>query len=119
MQKANRRRSRSRLSLRRRSTWQPRNAIANTLLKTSTETHRGTKVNIEKTVKAPVVQFESLVNALDVSGDVWVAATNYGLLTSHDQGATLAGRPGHGRRQLTSLSPRTATTWSRRATTVS
>jgi photosystem II stability/assembly factor-like uncharacterized protein len=74
-------------------TWQPRNAIANTLLKTATETHRGTKVNVEKAVKAPVVQFESLVHALDVSGDVWVAATNYGLLTSHDQGATWQGGP--------------------------
>ncbi len=74
-------------------TWQPRNNIANTLLKTSTETHRGTKVNIEKQVKAPIVQFESLVHALDVSGDVWVAATNYGLLTSHDQGASWRGGP--------------------------
>ncbi|MGD0347466.1 MAG: transcriptional regulator [Terracidiphilus sp.] len=73
--------------------WQPRNTIANTLLKTTTETHHGTKVNIEKTVNAPVIQFESLVNALDVSGDVWVAATNYGLLTSHDQGATWQGGP--------------------------
>jgi photosystem II stability/assembly factor-like uncharacterized protein len=74
-------------------TWQPRNNIANTLLKTSTEIHRGTKVNIEKQVKAPVVQFENLVHALDVSGDVWVAATTYGLLTSHDQGATWQGGP--------------------------
>jgi photosystem II stability/assembly factor-like uncharacterized protein len=74
-------------------TWQPRNAIANTLLKTSTEIHRGTKVNIEKQVKVPVIQLASLVNALDVSGDVWVAATNYGLLTSHDQGATWQGGP--------------------------
>jgi photosystem II stability/assembly factor-like uncharacterized protein len=74
-------------------TWQPRNAIANTLLKTSTEIHRGTKVNIEKQVKAAVIQLESLVHALDVSGDVWVAATNYGLLTSHDQGATWQGGP--------------------------
>ena len=74
-------------------TWQPRNAIANTLLKTSTETHRGAKVNIQKTVKAPVIQLQSLVNALDVSGDVWVAATNYGLLTSHDRGATWQGGP--------------------------
>jgi photosystem II stability/assembly factor-like uncharacterized protein len=73
--------------------WQPRNTIANTLLKTSTEVHRGTKVNIEKQVKAPVVQFESLVNALDVSGDVWVAASHYGLLTSRDQGATWQGGP--------------------------
>ncbi|MDR3752961.1 MAG: transcriptional regulator [Terracidiphilus sp.] len=73
--------------------WQPRNAIANTLFKTATEVHRGTKVNIEKQVKAPVVQFESLVNALDVSGDVWVAASHYGLLTSQDQGATWQGGP--------------------------
>ena len=34
--------------------WKPRNTIANTMVKTSTETHRGTKVNIEKQVKAPV-----------------------------------------------------------------
>jgi photosystem II stability/assembly factor-like uncharacterized protein len=73
--------------------WQPRNAIANTLRKTSTEIHRGTKVNVEKAVKVPVIQFESLVNALDVSGDVWVAATNYGLLTSHNRGATWQGGP--------------------------
>lgn len=74
-------------------TWQPRNAIANILLKTSTETHRGAKVNVEKTVNAPVIQMQSLVNALDVSGDVWVAATNYGLLTSRDRGATWQGGP--------------------------
>jgi photosystem II stability/assembly factor-like uncharacterized protein len=74
-------------------TWQPLNAIANTLQKTSTETHHGAKVNIEKTVKAPVIPLESLVNALDASGDVWVAATNYGLLTSHDQGASWQGGP--------------------------
>ena len=74
-------------------TWQPRNAIANTLLKTSTEKLHGAKVNVEKQVNAPVIQLESLVNALDVSGDVWVAATNYGLITSRDQGATWQGGP--------------------------
>jgi photosystem II stability/assembly factor-like uncharacterized protein len=63
------------------------------LQQVSTENHRGAKINIEKTVNAPVIQLESLVNALDVSGDVWVAATNYGLLTSHDQGATWQGGP--------------------------
>ena len=73
--------------------WQPRNVIANTLLKTSTEIHRGTKVNIEKQVEAPVIEFESLVNALDVSGDVWVAATYYGIITSRDRGATWQGGP--------------------------
>jgi hypothetical protein len=36
---------------------------------------------------------ESPVNALDVSGDVWLAATSYGLLTSRDQGASWQGGP--------------------------
>jgi photosystem II stability/assembly factor-like uncharacterized protein len=74
-------------------TWQPRNVIANTVLKTTTENLRGAKVSTEKEVNAPVIQLESLVNALDVSGDVWVAATSHGLLTSHDQGATWQGGP--------------------------
>ncbi len=75
------------------STWQPRNIIANTPLKTATENLGGDKVKIERQVNTPVVQMESLVNALDVSGDVWVAATSYGLFTSKDQGATWQGGP--------------------------
>ncbi len=74
-------------------TWQPRNDIANTLMTTATEKVRGTRVNVEKQVKAPVVELQSEVHALDVSGDVWVAATSYGLLTSHDRGATWQGGP--------------------------
>ena len=74
-------------------TWQPRNAIVNTLEKTITQTHMHTKVNIEKQVQAPTIQLESPVNALDVSGDVWVAATSYGIVTSHDQGASWQGGP--------------------------
>jgi ligand-binding sensor domain-containing protein len=73
--------------------WQPRNAIVNTLEKTITQTHLHTKVNIEKQVQAPTIQLESPVNALDVSGDVWVAATSYGIVTSHDQGASWQGGP--------------------------
>jgi photosystem II stability/assembly factor-like uncharacterized protein len=73
--------------------WQPRNTIANTLVKTATETHFGTHVNVEKQVKAPVVELSSRVNALDVSGDVWLACTTYGLLTSKDQGASWQGGP--------------------------
>jgi len=73
--------------------WQPRNDIANTLLKTSTETVRGKHVNVEKQVQAPLIEFSSEVHALDVSGDVWVAATNYGVLTSRDQGASWQGGP--------------------------
>ena len=75
------------------ATWQPLNAIANTVVKDLTETHHGTRVNIEKQVKAAVIELQSPVNALDVSGDVWVAATGYGLLTSRDQGASWQGGP--------------------------
>jgi hypothetical protein len=50
-------------------------------------------VNIEKQVKAADIELQSQVNALDVSGDVWVAATGYGLVTSHDQGASWQGGP--------------------------
>ena len=74
-------------------TWQPRNDIANTLMKTATETVRGTRVNVEKQVKAAVIELQSEVRALDVSGDVWVAATSHGLLTSHDLGVTWQGGP--------------------------
>jgi photosystem II stability/assembly factor-like uncharacterized protein len=74
-------------------TWQPRNLISNTSMKVSTETVRGTKVNVEKQVKAAAIELESPVSALDVSGGVWVAATGYGIVTSSDQGATWQGGP--------------------------
>ena len=44
-------------------------------------------------MKAPPVQLDSRVNALDVSGDIWLAATSLGLLTSRDQGASWQGGP--------------------------
>jgi photosystem II stability/assembly factor-like uncharacterized protein len=71
--------------------WEPRNTIANTSMKTTSQTVRGTHVNTEKAVKDPVIQLESRINALDVSGDVWLAGTSYGLLTSIDEGATWQG----------------------------
>jgi hypothetical protein len=52
-----------------------------------------TKVNMEKQVQAPTIELESPVNALDVSGDVWAAATSYGVVTSRDQGASWQGGP--------------------------
>jgi hypothetical protein len=73
--------------------WEPRNVIANTEMKVSVETHYKTKVNVEKEVQAPVIELESRVNALDVSGDVWLASTSLGLLTSRDQGASWQGGP--------------------------
>jgi ligand-binding sensor domain-containing protein len=74
-------------------TWEPRNLIANTVMKVTTQTVRRTKVNVEKPVKAPQVQLDSRVNALDVSGDIWFAASTLGLLTSRDQGASWQGGP--------------------------
>lgn len=74
-------------------TWQPKNTIANTITKTSTETHYNKRVNVEKQVQAPVIELASRVSALDVSGDIWLASTAYGLVTSKDQGATWQGGP--------------------------
>jgi len=73
--------------------WQPRNTVANTTTRVLTETVRGTHVNVEKEVKAAVIELESPVNALDVSGDEWVAATGYGVVASRDQGASWQGGP--------------------------
>ncbi|WP_420238619.1 WD40/YVTN/BNR-like repeat-containing protein [Telmatobacter bradus] len=73
--------------------WEPRNTIANTLTKVSTSNVRGTHVNTEKQVAAPTIELQSRVNDLDVSTPVWVAASNYGLLTSRDQGASWQGGP--------------------------
>ena len=86
--------------------WEPRNLIANTIMKVSTQTVRNTKVNVEKQVKAPQIQLDSRVNALDVSGDVWLAASTLGLLTSRDQGASWQGGPVLGMGEYISVASR-------------
>lgn len=73
--------------------WEPLNTIANTVTKTVTQTALHTRVNVEKQVKAPVVRLDGRVSSLDVSSDLWAAATGFGLLTSHDKGATWQGGP--------------------------
>jgi photosystem II stability/assembly factor-like uncharacterized protein len=83
--------------------WQPRNTIANTRTKTATETHYGKRVNVEKQVKDPAFELQSRVNALDLSGDVWVASTGFGLLTSGDQGASWQGGPVMGSNEYLSV----------------
>jgi photosystem II stability/assembly factor-like uncharacterized protein len=75
------------------ASWQPLNVIANTITKTSVVTHAGKRIHVQKQVKAPVIQLESRVTALDVSTDVWIASSTYGLLTSRDKGATWQGGP--------------------------
>ena len=74
-------------------TWQPRNTIANTVEKIVTETVLKKRVNIAKSVKDTVYQLDTRVNALDLSGDVWLASTSIGLFTSRDQGVTWQGGP--------------------------
>lgn len=73
--------------------WQPRNTIANTIVKAAVENLHGKHIDIEKRVKDTVRQLDSRVNALDLSGDAWLAATTGGLFTSRDQGATWQGGP--------------------------
>jgi photosystem II stability/assembly factor-like uncharacterized protein len=75
------------------ATWEPRNIIANTVVKPAMKIIAGKHINVEKEEKAPVIELESRVNALDASGDVWLAATAMGLLTSRDQGASWQGGP--------------------------
>ena len=73
--------------------WQPRNTITNTSMKAAIESHHGEHVDVEKRVTDPSFELQSRVNALDVSGDVWLASTGFGLLTSRDQGARWQGGP--------------------------
>lgn len=75
------------------NSWTPRNTVANTLIKTATENVRGTKVNVEKKVKAQPHVMDGRVYALDLTGDVWLATTSGGVYTSHDNGATWQGGP--------------------------
>ncbi len=73
--------------------WRHRNVILNTRLKTATETVRGTRVNIEKSVKDRPYLMDGRVFAIDLSGDTWLASTTGGIYTSRDKGATWQGGP--------------------------
>jgi photosystem II stability/assembly factor-like uncharacterized protein len=74
-------------------TWTAHNTIQNTIVKYAAESHRGKRIDVEKHVQAKPVELGGRVFALDLSGDVWLASTTGGLLTSHDQGATWQGGP--------------------------
>jgi photosystem II stability/assembly factor-like uncharacterized protein len=71
--------------------WEPRNSITNSLAKPAAATAPGKRISVEKKLKAPAIELMSRVNALDVSGDVWLASSTLGLLTSRDQGASWHG----------------------------
>jgi len=89
--------------------WEPRNTIANTIAKPVTESLHGKRINVEKKIKEAPVELESRASALDVSGDVWVASTSIGLLTSKDQGASWQGGPVMGSGDYLSVTARGAT----------
>lgn len=77
--------------------WEPRNTIVNGILKAVADPHHRPRTSVQRDVqkkeKVPAVTLDGSVAALDVSTDVWAAATSYGLLTSRDQGATWQGGP--------------------------
>lgn len=73
--------------------WKPRNVIANTLAKPATAVMHGKRVTVEKKVKDTVRELSGRVYALDLTGDVWGAASSSGLFTSKDKGSTWQGGP--------------------------
>jgi photosystem II stability/assembly factor-like uncharacterized protein len=73
--------------------WQPRNTIVNTVVKAAVENLHGKRIDIEKKVTEKPRELDGRVNALDLSGDAWVAAGADGLFTSRDKGATWQGGP--------------------------
>jgi photosystem II stability/assembly factor-like uncharacterized protein len=76
--------------------WKPRNTVANTVAKPTQEVVRGRHVTVEKNITEPTRQLDGRVYALDLSGEIWAAATSGGLYTSKDKGATWQGGPGQG-----------------------
>ena len=93
------------------ASWSPRGTIQNRLAKTATETipaakthqaiktHNAAKASHgksmpeEKPVAEPVFEQLDRIQALDLSGDAWLASTGGGLYTSKDQGASWQGGP--------------------------
>ncbi len=73
--------------------WEPRNTIANTLVKTATERVHGTTINIEKRVKDKLRQIDGRIYSFDLSGSAWLVSTAGGLFTSSDHGTTWQGGP--------------------------
>jgi photosystem II stability/assembly factor-like uncharacterized protein len=72
--------------------WVPKNTIGKAAGAGATGTRAGTRIQAVRKAKAPTPELKSLVNAIDVSGDTWLASsTSAGLLTSNDHGASWQG----------------------------
>jgi len=76
--------------------WTPRNMIQNTVIKKTTVVKKGKKVPVETLVKDTPGKIDGRVYALDLSGDVWLASTANGMLTSQDHGTSWQGKPALG-----------------------
>jgi photosystem II stability/assembly factor-like uncharacterized protein len=74
------------------STWAARNTIVNTVAQEVKKVVRGKRVSTVQAMEQKL-ELSSRIYALDLSTDVWVAAAEGGIYTSHDQGATWQGGP--------------------------
>ena len=73
------------------TTWQQDGKIIKPEQKTSYTIRRRKRVKVETTVMAAGGQIDGRVGAIDVSGDLWAAATSAGVYTSKDQGSSWEG----------------------------
>jgi photosystem II stability/assembly factor-like uncharacterized protein len=68
--------------------WEQNGKIPHTELQTRTVLLHKKRVKVTKTVDLPATMIAGRVNAMDLRGDTWVAATSTGMYASSDQGAT-------------------------------
>jgi len=71
--------------------WVMRSSIVNHATKVVATEVKGRRVNREESYTLPARQMSSRVLAFDLSGDVWIVATQEGLFTSVDKGASWQG----------------------------
>ena len=71
--------------------WQPAGKIVKAEQKTSYVIRRHKRVKVETTAIESAGQIDGRVSAIDVTGDLWAAATPAGIYTSKDQGASWQG----------------------------
>jgi photosystem II stability/assembly factor-like uncharacterized protein len=71
--------------------WIPKNTLGKADDKTDPVIPAGNRTKPSKKAKASTPELNSLVNAVDVSGDTWLASTSIGILTSNDHGASWQG----------------------------
>ena len=75
------------------ASWKPRNKIVNSAVKKAQNTVNIKRVSLEKPMREAPRELEGRANALDLSGNVWLASTGMGVLTSKDHGASWQGAP--------------------------